>query len=115
MNHHIFQDNDPIDCLEHIGKQICDSYVEEECEYSGELLESYINGEITSVKPCQDMCQLKAPDCKYWIYNDREKECILREDGRKTCTGWGGPKEPSYDHCKNLSMSSHALFFYQEN
>jgi len=103
-------DNDPFECFGHIWKQICDSYLEEGCEYSGENVRAFRPGGIGSLKDCWDMCvRMYAPDCKYWIYHKRAHECILKRDGRKTCTGWGGPKEPSFDHCKNLTMSSHAL------
>jgi len=101
-------DNDPRDCLDHIGKQICDSYLEEECEYSGELLLAE-GADIDGVTACWTYCKTHSPDCKYWIYDKFERECILKRDGGKTCTALGGPKEPSYAYCKNLTMSSHAL------
>ena len=107
VNQRIFQDNDLYDCLVMI--QTCDSHLEEECEYSGELVKRFRQGDITGPSECYDQCQIRAPDCKYWIFHDRESECILKRDGRKTCTVRGGPKKPSYDHCKNLTMSSHAL------
>jgi len=100
-------DNDLYDCLVMI--QTCDSHLEEECEYSGELVKRFRQGDITGPSECYDQCQIRAPDCKYWIFHDRESECILKRDGGKTCTVRAGPKKPSYDHCKNLTMSSHAL------
>ena len=101
-----------MDCFRQIDKQTCDSHIEEECEYSGELLRRFDKGYVVSHRRCQRLCENSyPPNCKYWIFHDREAECILKRDGRKTCTVRGGPKEPSYDHCKNKmsTMSSHAL------
>jgi len=97
-------DKSIIDCLEHISDQVCDSLLEQDCEYNGELLEEFPSGEISSDNDCEDLCKMSAPDCKYWIYHIRESSCILKRDGRKKCNGWGGPKEPSFDHCQNLTM-----------
>jgi len=95
------------DCMEQINKQICDSLLEENCEYNGEVLDKIPRGEVGGT--CQRICQIRAPKCKYWIDNKKEDLCILKRDGRKTCNGWGGPKEPSFDHCQNLTMIRRAL------
>ena len=92
-----------------INKQICDSLLEEDCEYNGELLRRFKKGEIDGPTVCESQCRLRAPNCKYWIYHNRENLCILKRDGRKTCNGWGGPKVPSYDNCQNQTMSRYAL------
>ena len=99
------------DCLGQMNKQVCDFHMEEDCEYNGELLMRYPGGSIAAADTCQEVCRNRSPDCKYWIYNWRESSCILKRDGRKTCTVWGGPKQPSYDHCQNQSVSRHALYF----
>jgi len=101
-------------CVEHIKDQVCDSLLEEDCEYNGELLRSYDPGQIISAAFCQEACITKnwAPKCKYWIFHNRERKCILKRDGRKKCNGWGGPKEPSFDHCQNLTMSRNELYFH---
>jgi len=98
------------DCIGHISDQVCDSHLEEDCEYNGELLRTFSGKwKLGSAITCEEFCKMEAPDCKYWIYNNREDLCILKRDGRKTCNGWGGPKEPSYDHCQNQTMSRKAL------
>ena len=107
MNERIFQDTYLYDCLVQLPKQECDSHLEEDCEYNGELLRRFSG--FGSAISCEEECKTQAPNCKYWIYNNREDLCILKRDGRKTCNGWGGPKEPSYDHCQNQTMSRHAL------
>ena len=104
MNQRIFQDDCQDNCLKQIDKQICDSHLEEECEYNGELLREFAEGDVMSANTCQRSCEIRAPKCKYWIFHMNESKCILKRDGRKTCNGWGGPKQPSYDYCKNLSM-----------
>jgi len=96
-------DNYQSDCMAQLPKQECDSHLEEDCEYNGEHLTEIGNGAILTAGSCQTVCAAKS-DCKYWIYHRREFLCILKGDGRKRCTAWGGPKEPSYDLCKNLTM-----------
>ena len=88
------------DCLGEISHPICDSHVEEDCEYNGELLRRFEEGRISDPKVCQDLCKKRAPKCKYWIHHQTETLCIHMRDGRKTCNVLGGPKQPSYDHCK---------------
>jgi len=95
-------DRTAFDCSSIDGKT-CNAHLEEDCEYNGELLRSFDEGQITAAYSCQELCEGDA-DCKYWIYHTEEFLCILKRDGRKTCNVWGGPKEPSYDYCKNLSM-----------
>ena len=70
----------------------------------------YPEGEFASGDSCRLSCK-DFPDCKYWFYHIEESLCILKGDGKRTCDGWGGPKQPSYDHCKNLSMSRRSLSF----
>jgi len=102
-------DRNYIDCMVHIGKQGCGSHLEEECEYNGEFLSEASSGNILDAKNCHELCELRDGLCKYWIYRQREHLCTLYRDGRKRCTARGGPKEPSYDLCQNLTMSRHAL------
>merc|ERR1712126_679839 len=89
------------DCMKHgqNNSQTCDLHLEEDCEYNGELLRRYLRGQIDSPEACQQSCIGLAPKCKYWIFNWKGHECILKRDGRKRCTVWGGPKQPSFDHC----------------
>jgi len=96
-------DKTTFDCSEEIYGKTCGAHLEEDCEYNGELLRSFDDGQIVAADTCQELCEGDA-DCKYWIYHTKEFLCILKRDGRKTCNVWGGPKEPSYDYCKNLSM-----------
>jgi len=95
------------DCMKYNSDQVCNSHLEEDCEYNGELLREFAG--YGSAFDCESLCKWKDPDCKYWIYHNRENLCILKRDGRKTCNGWGGPKVPSYDNCQNQTMSRHAL------
>merc|ERR1712212_2814 len=91
-------DKDVTVCLRQISNQICDSHVEEDCEYNGELLRRFQEGRISDPKACQSLCKKRASECKYWIYHQTEALCIHMRDGRKTCNVLGGPKQPSYDH-----------------
>ena len=88
------------DCLAQINLQICETHLEEDCEYNGELLKRYPKGQIADAYNCQNRCKARSPNCNYWIFHHIEALCILKRDGRKTCNVWGGPKQPSYDQCK---------------
>jgi len=98
------------DCLVQKNKQVCDFHMEEDCEYNGELLLRYPEGAANSPAACQSYCRGR-DNCKYWIYHTLESLCILKRDGNRTCNVVGGPKQPSYDQCKNPSMSRQALGF----
>ena len=108
----IFQGKSYSGCMVNINDQVCDSLLEEDCEYNGELLDRIPEGQITDTNTCETWCQRKAPYCKYWIYHNREALCILKKDGRKKCNGWIGPKEPSFDRCQNRTISRHNLYFH---
>ena len=108
MNQCIFQDIVLSDCLMQLDNQVCDFHLEEDCDYNGELLTGPRQGDVGSANTCQEFCKLRS-HCKYWIFHKREDLCILKRDGRRTCTTRGGPKEPSYDQCKNLTKSRYAL------
>merc|ERR1712126_381909 len=57
------------DCIGLFGDQICDAHIEEDCEYNGELLKEYDEGQIGNYIYCQFHCTDLVPGCKYWIYN----------------------------------------------
>jgi len=86
-------------CLFLDNNRICDTIVEEDCEYNGELLKGFRKGSIASPDACQRMCEKTyAPDCKYWIYKDLETECILKKDGKKKCSIVSGEKMTLNDY-----------------
>jgi len=83
--------------------QPCDAEIEEDCEYTGDNLMEYAPGVISDAEKCQDSCQAQASTCKYWIYNDIEKACILKGDAKRICNVFGGPKYPSYEACRRIT------------
>jgi len=92
-------------CLEQIRNPICDSHVEEDCEYNGEFLTDIPEGGSGEPSDCRKTCEDFAPDCKYWIHDSSKRSCILKRDERKTCNIWVGPKTPSYQHCRDISFN----------
>jgi len=90
------------ECLVVEKQHECDTMVKEDCEYSGEELYRYPQGEITSADVCKDNCDIKGDECKYWIFKKSENECILKKDGKKTCRVWSGIKMSlnDYDYCQ---------------
>jgi len=85
-----------LNCL--ISPNPCDAQIEEDCEYTGNDVRRYQPDEITDDKECQSKCW-HAPTCKYWIYNKIERTCILKEEGTRICSVYGGRKIPSYLYC----------------
>jgi len=89
------------ECVFEDNEKPCDSIVEEDCEYNGKLLRRFEQGDISSSDVCYEMCKLRAPDCKYWIFKQLEKECILKRSGNKTCSVSSGEKMTvnEYENC----------------
>jgi len=99
-------DKKAIYCLDQIRNPICDSHVEEDCEYNGELLLETDEGGAGQFDDCLKTCEdVFGPECKYMIHNKSTSSCILKGDGRKTCNVWAGPKTPSYQQCREISFN----------
>ena len=61
-------------------------------------------GAIADPKSCQELCAtFKDIGCKYWIYDQTNKKCSLKKKEEKTWTALAGPRNPSFDICKNLA------------
>jgi len=82
----------PKECLFVEEKHICDSIVDEECEYDGELLRKHLPGDILTAEVCNDQCEMRGTTCKYWIFKHQQNECILKRDGKKKCNVKSGQK-----------------------
>jgi len=89
-------------CLTLDSDKTCDSILEEDCEYNGKHLDKLGKGQVLDADDCQANCELRAPDCKYWIYNIKEAVCILKGSVEKKCSVETGPpfEENKYDDCK---------------
>ena len=96
----MFQEKQILTCLR--SAQRCDRQIEEDCEYTGNDLRKYAPGEISDAYTCQDSCKNRAPTCKYWIYNNIERACILKGEGTRICNVTGGPNDPSYEECRGF-------------
>jgi len=88
-------------CLKQDTWNICESIADEECEYDGQLEYEETPGEVVSPDICREQCEMRAPDCKYWIFKKQEKECILKRDGKRRCKVKSGEKMTvnDYGHC----------------
>jgi len=88
-------------CIIQDNSKTCDSILDEDCEYDGELLEDVGPGQIDDADSCQNYCKLRAPACKYWVWNNKERDCILKKSAKKTCSFRSGPEmeEAAYDTC----------------
>jgi len=94
-------DKKPTYCLEVEKGQLCDAEIEEQCEYTGKKVIDIPEGGSGQPGDCQKTCEDFAPECKYWIHDKTTNSCILKRDGSKTCAIWAGPKEPSYQFCRD--------------
>jgi len=86
-------------CLQVENDQVCDTLVQEECEYNGKVLRPFDNGQIVAADTCEELCK-GDPLCKYWTYYQQERKCTLYEEDKKTCAVIGGPKDPTFDYCQ---------------
>jgi len=77
-----------LSCLR--SSHLCDRKTDEDCEYTGNDVKKYAPGEIIDAYTCQDSCKNWAPTCKYWIYNNIERACILKGEGTRICNVTGG-------------------------
>jgi len=91
-------DASAIECLFVESGHLCDTIVEEDCEYHGKLVNKFRQGSIASSDVCKEQCKVFAPDCKYWIYKDKEQECILRDSAKRTCSLKSGEKMTTRDY-----------------
>lgn len=61
-------------------------------------------GTIADPRSCQELCAtFKDIGCKYWIYDQTNRKCSLKKNDEKTCKTWAGPRNPSFENCKNFS------------
>jgi len=77
----------------------CNSFLQEDCEYLGETIND-TSGLIDNDILCQRLCEVYS-DCKYWIYHEDRKRCILKKDSNRNCKTWGGNREPEFNYCKD--------------
>jgi len=75
----------------------CNLFLEEDCEYLGETLDD-TTGHIENNILCQFSCETTS-GCKYWIYHEDIKRCILKKDSKRNCKTWGGHYLPEFDYC----------------
>jgi len=89
------------DCIGKIGMANggeCDQFLQEDCEYLGEtiFIENFLDNNIL----CQMFCE-EIPACKYWIYHEDTKRCILKKDSKRNCKTWGGKTTPDFEICRD--------------
>ena len=79
----------------------CDRFIEEDCEYYGEVLIKTPIGSIADPKHCQELCEeFASVGCEYWTF--QEDSCSLLTSGERKCTTLGGPKYPEIKECAGI-------------
>jgi len=87
-------------CFEIDNKFVCDLFLQEDCEYQGDVLLEPPVGTIADPKECEELCdQFEAIGCKYWKFSNSAKLCSLRTAEDRVCKTWGGPRTPLFDDC----------------
>ena len=91
------QDN-PLDtCLE-VDLNTCDRFIDEDCEYYGDVLLKTPTGSIADARHCQELCEkFASAGCEYWTF--QQDSCSLLTSGERSCTTLGGPKTPEINEC----------------
>jgi len=97
-------DKIPTYCLDVQDGQRCDAEFVETCEYNGKDLFSLNEGASGQPGDCQETCKELGPDCKYWIHNKRTSECKFKRETSSTCLIQAGPKDPSYQFCRDQEI-----------
>jgi len=94
-------DTEVYDCIGNFanGDLECNTFLQEDCEYLGETLYDRA-GVIMNNILCQRYCE-RNPACKYWIYHEDTRRCILKKDSHRNCKTWGGEKTPEFDYCRD--------------
>jgi len=82
--------------------QVCDSFISEECVFTGrETGFSAPPGQTPEPLDCQEHCLIVQPagGCEYWVYDRSDLSCRTLDSAERTCTGVSGPKTPKYSDC----------------
>ena len=82
------------------SEETCDRIIEENCEYSGEVIYEAPPGSIRTPEYCQALCAEFAR-CVDWSYIGGSKICYLYDSDERMCQGLGGPQQPSITECMN--------------
>jgi len=89
------------ECLKIDIKPTCDHFIEENCNYTGDVFLDPPMGDIVDRHHCEELCnEFQDIGCKSWIFSNTEKQCSLRINGKRDCKIIGGPKSPSLEDCK---------------
>ena len=74
--------------------------IEEDCEYSGELIFKSPPGSIVSSRRCEELClDFQFVNCMYWSYVGNQKTCYLYDSTERICQTIGGPESPAIEEC----------------
>jgi len=90
-------------CLE-VDLYTCDRIMEENCEFSGDVILELPIGSIADANHCQELCEeFSVMGCNHWSFDINK--CTLLSSGERNCTIIGGPKSPSMEECKVTSTT----------
>jgi len=81
----------------------CNMYIEGECAYEGDLLDTF--PDIPNAAACQVASQPMTID-EYFLYTEEDRMCYLVDSSRKICKVRYGPPEPSSSECMNPPSST---------
>jgi len=89
-------------CLNVDNDRVCDTIVDEECEYEGKLLTEIRKGDAVNADDCREHCKIRGNSCQYWIFHKHESRCILKREMKKKCKVSGGRKmtKNEYENCQ---------------
>ena len=94
-----FQNTKYDHCIKNDGAT-CDRFIEQECDYAGEVVEHPEIGTITDFNHCSEMCDTFAPyGCTYWVYMKDSYDCYLFDSNSRKCNSTSGPRQPDIDGC----------------
>lgn len=89
------------ECIDEIDP--CNIYIEGECAYEGDLLDTF--PDIPNAAACQVASQPMTLD-QYFLYTEEDRMCYLVDSSRQICKVTYGPPEPSFSECMNQPSST---------
>ena len=67
-------------------------------------------GSITDADRCSEACDI-LPECKYWVYQMENHDCIAFNSSDRTCTSITGPQHPFIEECPGEMIIYDSLSF----
>ena len=82
------------ECLENANDDSCDSFIEEDCQYTSTLVTDKTS--VANPHACQQLLAVLGDvlGASYWVYDSTIHHCFLYSSQARNCDAISGPKTP---------------------